>query len=128
MTRDDEIEARAWALYTHQQNPAYGMKECLEAAQYAVEDRDRWRSSRAASAPEKTTPTPRIEDLAEELSEKIAGRLFYGYAVLGKLNRGETEARVLMSRKHVEDLIFDAIRAHAATLKAQQAKEGSDGA
>lgn len=114
MTRDEEIEAFAiasTASWLERVTPLEGLpsddqidehfEEAIASADIAWEALDRWRSSRAASAPEKTTPTDLAALLAMMESYFASPQAFAWTAVHGIVER-----------------------AYKA-LKAQQAQEGS---
>ena len=130
MTRDEEIEARAWEMFT-QPGSIYSMDQCLINCEAALYELDRWRSSRAASAPEKTTPTPtpRIEVLKRWLECCVELGCDGAVAIQGPDDVFSPLGRngdFTWKPPTVTNEEYAILRQYAATLKAQQAQEKSD--
>lgn len=127
VTREDEIEARAWALFTHQQGNEYTMERCLGYAETAVDTVLAWRAARQpAPEAEQPTPTPPsthtpLRSLAPDIRAS-QGRCTH-LLELANATGGDVE----FGWEHNLARVSAILKAHAATLKAQQRGEARDG-
>lgn len=125
MTRDEEIENLAMQLYISapEDSMCADPRECFRASEDFFVDRDRWRATRAASAPEKTTPEP--EPRIEVLKRWLECCVELGFEA--RLTVGQISYLLIVGNDEIKGTSdeLEALRAHAAKLREQ--REGDRG-